>query len=46
MRFTGTLKAYVLGLHASMNATPNVDNFVKKCVFLGEKTKVGSGYLV
>jgi hypothetical protein len=29
-----------------MNPTPKMDNFAKKCIFLGEKTKVGGGYLV
>jgi hypothetical protein len=40
------LKAYVLDLNAPMNPTPKMDNFAKKCIFLGEKTKVGGGYLV
>jgi len=46
MRFTGSLKAYVLDfLNAPMNATPKIDKFAKKCIFLGEKTKVGGGHL-
>jgi uncharacterized protein YjaG (DUF416 family) len=45
-RITGILKAYVLDLNASMNATPKMNNFVKKCIFLGEKAKVGGGHLV
>jgi hypothetical protein len=46
MRLTGPLKAYELDLNASMNATPKMDNFAKKCIFLGDKTKVSGGYLV
>jgi hypothetical protein len=46
IRLTGPLKAYVLDLHAPMNATPKMDNFAKKYIFLGEKTKVGGGHLV
>jgi len=46
MRVTGPLKAYVLDLNAQMNATPKMDNFAKKCIFLGEKAKVGGGHLV
>ena len=46
MKLTWPLKAHVLDLNAPMNATPNMDNFVKKCIFLGEKTKVGGKYLV
>jgi hypothetical protein len=44
--YTGPLKAYVLNLNAPMNATPKMDNFVKKCIFLGDKAKVGGGHLV
>jgi hypothetical protein len=29
-----------------MNAKPKMDNFAKKCIFLGEIAKVGSGHLV
>jgi hypothetical protein len=46
MRLTGPLKAYVLDLNAPMNATPKMDNFANKCIFLDEKAKVGGGYLV
>jgi hypothetical protein len=46
MRFTGPLKPYVLDLNAPINATPKIDNFTKKCIFLSEKTKIGGGYLV
>jgi hypothetical protein len=46
MRLTGPLKAYVLDLNAPMNATPRMDNFAKKYIFLGEKAKVGGGHLV
>jgi hypothetical protein len=46
MRLMGPLKAYVLHLNAPMNATPKIDNFAKKCIFLGEKAKVGGGHLV
>jgi hypothetical protein len=43
MRLTGPLKAYELDLNAPMNVTPKMDNFAKKCIFLGEKAKVGGG---
>jgi hypothetical protein len=43
MRLTGPLKAYEIDLNAPMNATPKMDNFAKKCIFLGEKAKVGGG---
>jgi hypothetical protein len=46
MRVTGSFKAYVLDLNAPMNVTPKRDNFAKKCILLGEKTKVGGGHLV
>jgi hypothetical protein len=46
MRVTVIFKAYMLDLNALMNATPKMDNFAKKCIFLGEKTKVGGGHLV
>jgi hypothetical protein len=46
LRLTGPLKAYVLYLNAPMNATPKMDNFAKKYIFLGEKAKVGGGHLV
>jgi hypothetical protein len=46
MRLTGPLKAYVLHLNAPINATPKMDHFTKKCIFLDEKIKVGGGYLV
>jgi hypothetical protein len=46
MKLTGPLKAYVVDLNAPMNATPKLDNFAKKCISLGEKTKVGRGHLV
>ena len=42
----GLLKVYVLDLNAPMNATPKMNNFAKKCTFLGEKVKVGGGHLV
>jgi hypothetical protein len=37
MRLTGPFKDYVLDLNAPMNVTPKMDNFAKKCIFLGEK---------
>jgi hypothetical protein len=46
MRLTGPLKAYVLDLNVPMNVTPNMDNYAKKCIFLGEKAKVGGGHLI
>jgi hypothetical protein len=46
MRLMRPLKAYVLDLNAPMIVTPKMDNFAKKCIFLGEKIKVGGGYLV
>ena len=46
MRLMGPLKAYELDLNAPMNATPKMNNFAKKCTFLGEKVKVGGGHLV
>jgi hypothetical protein len=46
MRLTGPLRAHVLDLNAPMNATPKMDNFAKKGIFLGERTKVGGGHLV
>ena len=46
IRHTGPLKAYVLNLNAPMNITPKIDNFAKKCIFLGEVTKVGGGHFV
>ena len=46
MRHMGSLKAYVLNLNAPMNATPKMDKFAKKCIFLGEIAKVGGGCLV
>jgi hypothetical protein len=46
MRLTGLLKAYVLDLNAPMNVTPKMNNFGKKCIFLGEVAKVGGGCLV
>jgi hypothetical protein len=39
MGLMGPLKAYVLDLNAPMNATPKMNNFAKKCIFLGEKNK-------
>ena len=45
MRLTWHLRAHVLNLIAPMNAAPKMDNFVKKCIFLGERAKVGGGYL-
>ena len=35
MRHTGSLKAYVRDFNAQMNATPKMDEFAKKCIFLG-----------
>lgn len=35
MRHTGSLKAYVRDFNAQMNATPKMDEFSKKCIFLG-----------
>jgi hypothetical protein len=46
MRLTGPLKAYVLDLNVPMNATPKMNNFAKKYIFLGEEAKVGGGHLV
>ena len=46
MRLTGLHKAYVFDLNAPMNVTPKMDNFAKKCIFLGEVAKVGGGWLV
>jgi hypothetical protein len=46
MRLTGPLKAHVLDLNAPMNVKPNMNNFAKKCIFLGKIEKVGGGHLV
>ena len=46
MMLTGPLKAYVLALNTPMNATPKMDNFAKKYVFLGVKAKIGGGHIV
>src|ERR1700738_1744885 len=35
MRHTGSLKAYVRDFNAQMNATPKMDEFAKKYIFLG-----------
>ena len=35
MRHTGSFKAYVCDFNAHMNATPKMDEFAKKCIFLG-----------
>jgi hypothetical protein len=35
MRHTGFLKAYVHDFNAQMNATPKMDEFAKRCIFLG-----------
>ena len=35
MRHTGSLKAYVRDFNVQMNATPKMDEFAKKCIFLG-----------
>jgi hypothetical protein len=35
MRHTGSLKAYVHNFNAQMNATPKMDEFAKRCIFLG-----------
>jgi hypothetical protein len=43
MRLTGPLKAYEFDLNVPMNATLKMNNFVNKCIFLGEKAKVGGG---
>jgi hypothetical protein len=42
----GPLKVYVLNLSAPMNITPKMDNFAKKCIYLGEVAKIGGGCLV
>ena len=34
MRHTGSLKAYVRDFNTQMNATPKMDEFAKKCIFL------------
>ena len=39
MRHTGSLKAYVRDFNAQMNATPKMDEFAKKCIFLGKLQK-------
>jgi hypothetical protein len=41
----GPHRAHVLNLNAPIYVTPKMDNFAKKCIFLGEKTKVGGGHL-
>jgi hypothetical protein len=46
MRLMGSLKAHVFDLNAPMNAKPKMENFAKKCIFLGEIAKVGGGHLV
>jgi hypothetical protein len=40
MRLTGPLKAYELDLDTPMNAKPKMNNFARKCIFLGEKKKL------
>ena len=35
MRHTGSLKAYVRDFNAQMNVAPKMDEFAKKCIFLG-----------
>jgi hypothetical protein len=35
MRHKGSRKAYVRNFNAQMNATPKMDKFAKKCIFLG-----------
>jgi hypothetical protein len=35
MRHTGSFKAYVRDFNAQMNATPKMDEFAKRCIFLG-----------
>ena len=35
MRHTGSLKAYWRGFNARINVTPKMDEFAKKCIFLG-----------
>ena len=35
MRHTGSLKAYLCNFNAQINATPKMDKFAKKCIFLG-----------
>jgi uncharacterized protein YjaG (DUF416 family) len=37
MRVTRPLKAHILDLNALINATPKIDNFAKKCIFLGDE---------
>jgi hypothetical protein len=39
MKQMGSLKAYVCDVNAQMNATPKMDEFSKKCIFLGELQK-------
>ena len=46
MKHTGPLKAYVRNLNAQIHATPKMDNFSRKCIFLGGVVKVGGGRLV
>jgi hypothetical protein len=46
MKHMRSLKAYVLDLSAQMNATPKVNIFSRKFIFLGEVAKVDGGCLV
>ena len=36
----------MLDLNATMNATPKMDNFAKKYIFLGANAKDGGGHFV
>ena len=40
MRHTRSLKAYVCNFNAQMNATPKIDEFAKKCIFLSGLQKL------
>ena len=46
IRHNGSFKAYVQNFNAQMNATPNMDKFSRKCIFLGGIVKVGGRRLV
>ena len=41
IRHMRSFKAYVCKVNTEMNATPKMDKFPKKCIFLGEVAKVG-----
>jgi hypothetical protein len=41
IRHMRSFKAYVCKVNTEMNATPKMDKFPKKCIFLGKVAKVG-----